>query len=178
MKTLFIPAVMMVAALLVGCSNGRGTSPDVADGIRSALDSRGLADVSVSQDRDKGVVTLSGKVPTASDKAAAESVAQSIATGQVIANQVMVSPPGMERDAAAIHNALDDGIESNMKAMLIQMGSPSDMKYGVKAGVVTLTGTVDSQEARTRMEKAAALVPNVTQVVNELQVKEQKATTR
>jgi osmotically-inducible protein OsmY len=49
------------------------------------------------------------------------------------------------------------------------------VKYDVKAGVVTLSGEVDSQAKRAYAEKVAAAVPNVQQVVNELQVKDQKA---
>jgi osmotically-inducible protein OsmY len=41
---------------------------------------------------------------------------------------------------------------------------------------VTLTGQVNSQSKRRAVESVAAAVPNVQQVVNELQVKNQKAT--
>jgi osmotically-inducible protein OsmY len=50
------------------------------------------------------------------------------------------------------------------------------VKYSVKNHVVTLTGDVDSQAKRTRAGEIASTVPNVQQVVNELQVKKQKAT--
>ena len=65
-----------------------------------------------------------------------------------------------------------------MKALLVRLGSPKDVDYKVSAGVVTLTGSVSSQARRSDIEKAAAAVPNVKQVVNELQVKNQKATGR
>ena len=52
----------------------------------------------------------------------------------------------------------------------------SDVKYDVKNGVITLTGKVNSQSKRAMVEKLAAGVPNVKQVVNELEVKNQKAT--
>jgi osmotically-inducible protein OsmY len=45
----------------------------------------------------------------------------------------------------------------------------------VKSGVVTLTGEVNSENERARAEKVAAGVPNVQQVVNNLQIKDQKA---
>ena len=51
------------------------------------------------------------------------------------------------------------------------------MKYAVKNHVVTLTGRVDSQTDRARAEVVAHAVLNVQQVVNELQIKGQKATT-
>jgi osmotically-inducible protein OsmY len=45
----------------------------------------------------------------------------------------------------------------------------------VKSGVVTLSGEVNSEDKRTRTERVAMGVPNVQQVVNDLQVKDQKA---
>jgi osmotically-inducible protein OsmY len=49
------------------------------------------------------------------------------------------------------------------------------VKYKVKSGVVTLAGEVNSQYKRDLAEKVATRVPNVKQVVNDLQVKNQKA---
>jgi osmotically-inducible protein OsmY len=45
----------------------------------------------------------------------------------------------------------------------------------VKNGVVTLSGDVASQSRRTQVEKLVTGIPNVKQVVNELDVKNQKA---
>jgi osmotically-inducible protein OsmY len=50
------------------------------------------------------------------------------------------------------------------------------VKYDVKNGVFTLNGKVNSQSKRAWVQKLATDVPNVKQVVNELQVKGQKAT--
>jgi len=49
------------------------------------------------------------------------------------------------------------------------------VRYSVKGGVVTLTGDADSQSRRSQVEKVASTVPNVRQVVNGLQIKDQKA---
>jgi osmotically-inducible protein OsmY len=46
----------------------------------------------------------------------------------------------------------------------------------VKSGVVRLDGEVNSKEMRALAEKLATGVPNVQQVVNNLQIKNQKAT--
>ena len=62
-----------------------------------------------------------------------------------------------------------------MDAALVQNRLNKDVKYDVKNGVVTLTGEVNSQSKRALVEKVAAGVPNVQQVVNELQIKNQKA---
>src|SRR5580704_12263926 len=77
--------VVAAAACLIGCSDGARESPDVTDSIRKSLDQASLRDVKVAQDRDKGVVTLTGQVASDSDKSQAESIAKSIAGSQVVA---------------------------------------------------------------------------------------------
>lgn len=166
---------LLAVGTLTGCSSEPAKSPDVTDSVRKSLDQAGLKDVSVSQDREKGVVTLGGKVPADSDKLQAETIAKSIAAGQVVADQIAVVPPGVESDAKAINSDLDKGIEKNLDAALIQNRLNKSVKYDVTSGVVTLKGEVNSQGKRAFAEKVASTVPNVKQVVNELQVKDQKA---
>ena len=166
---------LLAIGSLVGCSRTSKLSPDVSDSIRKSLDQAGLKAVSVTQDRDKGVVTLSGNVAADADKAQAESIATSIATGQVVSNQIAVVPPGGESAAKAVNSDLDGGIEKNLDAALIQNKLHKGVTYDVKSGVVTLTGEVSSQSKRAQVEQVASTVPNVQQVVNELQVKDQKA---
>jgi hyperosmotically inducible periplasmic protein len=165
---------LLGAGTLAGCS-GTVASPDVSDSIRKSLDQAGFKDVSVSQDRDKGVVTLGGQVASNGDKAQAETLARSLAGAQVVADQIAVIPPGLEKDAKAVNSDLDQGIEKNLDAALIQSNMLKSVKYEVKSGVVTLTGEVNSENKRARAEKVAAGVPNVQQVVNNLQIKDQKA---
>jgi hyperosmotically inducible protein len=170
--TILIP---LVFGSLVGCSRTSATSPDVSDSIRKSLDQSGLKDVSVSQDRDKGVVTLGGHVAVDGDKAQAESIAKSIAAGEVVSDQIAVLPAGAESESKTVNSDLDKGIEKNLDATLIQDKLHKGVKYDVKNGVVTLTGEVNSESKRAHVEKVASTVPNVQQVVNELQVKDQKA---
>lgn len=166
---------MVALGILTACSQTM-KSPDVSDNIRKSLDQAGLKKVSVTQDRDKGVVTLGGQVPGDGDKAQAESIARSMAAGQVVSDQIAVVPLGAESDAKAMNSDLDKGIEQNLDAALIQSKLHDSVKYAVKNHVVTLTGEVDSQSKRREAERVAVSVPNVQQVVNELQVKNQKAT--
>jgi hyperosmotically inducible periplasmic protein len=167
-------AALICAGALAACNDTAAKAPDVSQTIRQSLDQAGYKDVSVSQDRDKGVITLDGHVATDADKAKAESIAKSGAAGQVVADQIAVLPPANEGDAKKVASALDDGIESNMKALSVQQRW-KDISYSVKEGVVTLTGSVDSEAARATIARAATSVPNVTQVVNELQIKNRKA---
>jgi len=166
---------LLAVGILAGCSQTAAKSPDVSDSIRKSLDQAGFKDVTVSQDRDKGIVTLGGQVASENDKSQAESIAKSLAGVQVVADQIAVIPVGAEKEAKAVNSDLDQGIEKNLDAALIQNKLHKSVKYEVKNGVVTLTEEVNSEDKRARAEKVATGVPNVTQVVNNLQVKNQKA---
>ncbi len=178
MKSFRFPSVLLallVLALLAGCSQTATKSADVSDSVRKSLDQAGYKDVTVSEDRDRGVVTLGGHVASDNDKSQAESLAKSIAGTQVVANQIAVLPVGGEKDAKTVNSDLDKGIEQNLDAALIQNKMHDNVKYDVKSGVVTLTGEVNSQIRRDLAGQVAGGVPNVKQVVNDLQVKDQKA---
>jgi osmotically-inducible protein OsmY len=179
MKSLVLgSALFLLAALgnLTGCSDSMQKSPDVAESIRNSLSQAGLKDVSVSQDRDKGVVTLGGTTATPLEKSQAESIARGIASSQVIANEIAVRPVGDESIAKTVDSDTDKAIDKNFHAVLVKNKLNTDVKYDVKNGVVTLTGHVNSQSKRSMVERLASDVPNVKQVVNELEVKGQKAT--
>ncbi len=168
--------LLAAVGTLAGCSSTVTKSPDVAGSIRTSLDQSNLKDVSVSQDRDKGLVTLGGHVTSESDKAQAETLAKSIAVGEVVSNQVAVLPPGAETEAKDVNADLDEGINKNLDAAFLQSSMKKGVSHSVKNGVVTLTGEVGSESRRAKAQTVASSVPNVRQVINELQVKNQKAT--
>ncbi|MSV31882.1 MAG: BON domain-containing protein [Bryobacterales bacterium] len=173
----YVAAGTFVAmSTLAGCAASPPLSVDVTRTLRQSLDAAGLKDVTIKQDREKGVVTLGGLVGTDDDKARAELLAKPIAAGQVLAVEIAVIPDGAEKDAKAINTELDKGIEHNLDAALIAKKLRDSVKYKVKNSVVTLSGEVGSQATRAMAEQLAAAVPYVTQVVNTLQVKNQKAT--
>jgi hyperosmotically inducible periplasmic protein len=165
----------VVGVTLVGCSS-TPKSPAVSDNIRKSLDQANLKDVSVSQDRDKGVVTLGGHVANDGDKSQAESIAKSLAGGQVVADEIAVIPAAAASETKQVNSDLDKAVAKNLDAALIQNRLHKNVKYAVKNGVVTLTGDVNSQTRRDQATSVASAVPNVQQVVNELQIKNQKAT--
>ena len=171
-STLF---ALSAALILAGCTQTATKSTDVSDSLRKSLDQAGLTNVTVSQDRDKGIVTLGGQVSNDNEKQQAETIAKAAAGSQVVADQIAVLPVGAEKEAKAVNSDLDKGIEKNLDAALIVNKMHDNVKYDVKAGVVTLTGEVNSDELRSRAAKVATTVPNVVQVVNDLQVKNQKA---
>jgi hyperosmotically inducible periplasmic protein len=119
-RKLFLGVVpVILAGALAGCSD-TNKSPEVTDNIRKSLDQAGYKDVSVSQDREKGVVTLTGTVPAEGDKAQAESIAKSSADSQVVADQISVRPPGNESDAKTVDSDKDKAIEKKLDAVLVK----------------------------------------------------------
>ena len=120
MKTIKLFFMLLAIGIMVACSAVPTKSPDVSDSIRKSLDQAGLKSVSVSQDRDKGIVTLGGQVASDNEKSQAESLAKSYAGTQVVADQIAVIPAGGEKDAKVVNSDLDKGIEQNLDAALIQ----------------------------------------------------------
>jgi hyperosmotically inducible protein len=130
---------LLAVGILAGCSQTATKSPDVSDSIRKSLDQAGFKDVTISQDRDKGIVTLGGQVASGNDKSQAESLAKSLAGAQVVADQIAVIPDkvtgvildglklnsklkvGAEKEAKAVNSDLDKGIEKNLDAAIPRM---------------------------------------------------------
>jgi hypothetical protein len=109
-----------VAITTVACTAPKAI--DVSENVKNALKQQGFTDVSVSDDTQATVVTLTGHVPGDHQKAAAESLAKSLAGNQVVSNQVAVLPPGEESTAKTVNSDLDKGIEKNLEASLLQNG--------------------------------------------------------
>jgi osmotically-inducible protein OsmY len=67
---------------------------------------------------------------------------------------------------------LDDAIEKNYKAVLIAKGlDKQHIRFDAKNGVLTLKGSVKSAPQRDEAQELAQAVPNVHQVLNQLDVK-------
>ena len=160
-------------AVLIGCTTNQ--APDVSGNIRNSLKQAGLNAITVSQDRTKRVVTLGGTVQNDADKARAQQIATPIADGQVVANEISVLPNEDRSTARSVNSDFDRGIQANLDAVLTQ-ANMKGIHHTTKNGVVTLTGDLSSPRQRANAERVAAAVPNVQQVVNEIDVKNQPAT--
>lgn len=168
----YLSVITLAVAGLVGCASNR--APDVAGKIGNSIKQAGLKDVTVSQDRNKGVVTLGGDVATPEQKAQADQIAEPLAGGQVVANEIAVVPNGNSA-AKTVDSDLDKGIEANLDAALAQ-NNIKGLTHSTKQGVVTLKGDLPTPQLRAEAEHIADGVPNVQQVVNEISVKNQWAT--
>ncbi len=178
MKTKFLAvatALLLIIGLGVACSNKKAAGNVNEDQIKDQLKQANLNDVKVHVDNDKRVVRLDGNVQTDDQKAQAEQIAKSGAPDYVVANEIGVRPENASGEAKKVDSNLDDAIKSDWKALEAKNGwGDQHIRTDVKNGVLTLKGDVDTQQQRTEIEKAAAQIPNVTQVVNELDVKSAK----
>jgi hyperosmotically inducible protein len=177
MRCAIATATLLGIFMFVGCNAPQ--HPDVKDAVNSALTSSNLGVVSVSQDREKGLITLTGDVESQEKKELAESVAKQAASGYAIANQIGVRPPGAESQAKAVASSLDSGIEDNYKAALLAHKNldAQSISYSSTNGSLVLKGTVKTQAQKNEANKLAKAIPNVKEVVNEIEVKPDKNST-
>lgn len=160
--------------LTLGCSQQRATNPSVKDNVLKSLEQAGFREVSVSEDKNKGVITLKGNVGSQDDKSRAEDIARQAAGNSVVANELLVT--GISEDRAEdVASATDDAIEAEFNAMIERANMKNqNIRADAKNGVLTLTGDVDTAAMRTQVEKDAAKIKGLTQVVNKLEVKAAK----
>ena len=180
MRSLWITIVAAVAlCVLLTTACSRNQHPDVKYAVDTAMTQNGLGVVKVSQDRDKGVVTLTGDVESADQKAQAENIAREAAPGYAISNELGIRPVGMESQAKAVDSSLDSGIEDNYKAELKAHNNLDDqsISYDAKNGTLVLKGSVKTQAQREEANKLAQNTPNVKEVVNEIEIKPDKDST-
>ncbi len=170
---------LLVGSLLVAGCNNKANHPDEKSQVTNALNSNSLSNVSVSQDQQKGVITLTGNVNSDDQKSQAESLAKQAAPDYTIADEIGVRPAGAEGQAGAVASNLDSAIEDNFKASLKEHKNLDDQSidYKAKNGTLVLTGSVKTQAQKKEAASLAKHVPNVQQVVNEIEVKSDKHST-
>lgn len=113
-------------------------------------------------DTKDGTVTLSGKVDTAEAKTAAAEVARRIDGVKSVDNQLQVVPEAKRKEV----NAADDKIEDAVKTAIKNDAKLKDASLTpkVNAGVVTLDGSIDTQEQLYAAAQDVRTVPGVKSV--------------
>lgn len=178
MRTRNISVILgsLLLALCVACSNhdnaAKGPNTrDMKDHISQSLNSAGYKDVKVDVNGDKQLITLSGDVNSDQDKRHAEQIAKDTAGNFVISNEIGVRPENAQNDASKIDTNLDTAIEHEFKAEIVASRlDKENIKYEAKNGVLTLKGKVKNAAVRDKVEELASKVPNVRQVVNEIDI--------
>jgi hyperosmotically inducible periplasmic protein len=175
--SLLCGAILFGSAILIaGCQHK--AYPDVKSAVTDSLKSNDLGKIDVWQDRDKGVITLKGDVAADSDRMQAENLARQAAPSYTIADEIGIRPPD-EHDAGAIASKLDDAIEDNFGAAIKSNENLEDqtIHYSAKNGTLIITGSVKTPTQKEEVSNLARHVPNVQQVVNQLDVKPDKHST-
>ncbi|MHB1937775.1 MAG: BON domain-containing protein [Acidobacteriaceae bacterium] len=178
MTKMFAVASLAGGLLIAGCNNNP-KYPDSKDAVNNSLTQNNLGAIHVSQDQDKGVITLTGTVPNDAQKTQAETVAKQAAPNYTIADEIAVVPPDNAGATKAANSDIDDAIEDNYKAELKKNRSlnAQDISIKSKNGAVILSGSVKTSAQKREAERLAKHVPNVQQVVNEIEVKSGKHST-
>lgn len=176
-KALLSSAAVLAGVMVVaGCN--KPAHPDEKSAVSDSLKNNNLSAVSVSQDREKGVMTLKGDVDSQELKNQAENVAKQAAPDYTIADEIGVRPPGAS-EAGSVASNLDNAIEDNFKAMIKSQANLNDQSISgaAKNGTLVLKGSVKTAKQKKEAEDLAKKVPNVQQVVNEIEVNPKKHST-
>ncbi len=176
--SLLASSVVLAGAFTVAGCHQNAVHADEKDAVTNSLNSNQLSQVNVSQDRDKGVMTLKGDVDSADKKMQAETVAKQAAPDYTIANEIGVRPP-QEANAGAVASDEDKAIEENFKAKIKGNKALDDQSIhaSAKNGTLELTGSVKTTVQKKEAGMLAKKTPNVQQVVNELEVNPKKHST-
>ena len=172
-KTLgLLAAVSLILGIAIACSKQQNETVSYENEVKNALTQSELTDVKVSEDKDKNTITLSGSVHSEQAKQDAGRISQEAARNRTVVNEISVQPVGAESEAKEVASNTDDAIEKNYKAALTARGlNKQEINYNAKNGVLVLTGSVKSNPQRQEAQKLAQAVPNVQQVVNQIEVK-------
>lgn len=130
----------------------------------------------IDVDVDGDTVTLTGVVETFGEKALAGVIARSLDGVDEVDNRLRVDPElvvvTVTPSRAFAQNVQDATVAANVDAMLLwnQYTDGFDIDVTADGGVVTLTGTADTEGARNRATQIALGVDGVDTVVNRMDV--------
>ena len=172
MKLKVMTVAVAITLFLAASACSKQPDRTYKDSVKTALEQADLKDVTVNEDTDKNTITLGGTLHSEDAKSRAGDVAKQAAPDRTIANEISLQPVGDESQAKSVQSNLDDGIENNYKAALVSKRlDKQSIHYDAKNGVLKLTGSVKTPQQKQEAELLASKVPNVQQVVNEIEVK-------
>jgi hyperosmotically inducible protein len=171
----WIPALLAAAILVAGMAKGDKTAGDVVDdsmvnaSVKAALIRNKTTKAhNINVETYKGVVQLSGFVDTAAEKDEAAKVAAGVSGVKSVINSISVG------GKTSMGTKLDDTVMTGkVKAALMDASNVKSGQINVetKAGVVQLSGFVDSAAMKDKAGTVAAGVSGVKEVQNVLVVR-------
>ena len=167
-------SALLAILLIAGCASTQPVGEQIEDAaITTKVESKLAADPDVSAfnvdvDTNEGVVRLSGTVEKPEAKTQAEEIARETEGVQRVINDIKVGERTMGDRVS------DTAITTKVKAKITGDPelNPFNINVDTKDGVVTLRGTVTSEESRQEAEEIARETDGVRRVQNMLDVEE------
>ena len=171
-----IAAAGLMGAMISHADDSKRSVGEYADDkvvlskVKTALIGDKTADANeINVEVNKGIVQLNGFVDSEKEKAQAETVAKGVSGVKGVQNNLSIKST---KETAGM--AMDDStLTAKVKSALIDNSdtNANDIKVETKAGVVQLSGFVDSDQQKTAASKVASAVTGVNSVENNLSVK-------
>jgi hyperosmotically inducible periplasmic protein len=173
--------VAVVISVLVGCNSRAVDDSAITAKVKSKLaaDSQTSA-IKISVETKDGVVTLSGTVPTTTEKDEAVKVAKNTEGVKRVLNEITVNSDALgatnlkEKAGEAAkevgESVSDAAILTKLKAKLVADGI-TGTDVDVNSGEVILKGQVDDPKKKVKAEELAKNTAGVKEVKNQLTVK-------
>ena len=167
MKLSLIAISAALVISLAGCERRSASDTTITTAVKNKLAADPTTSAAkIDVDTSNGVVTLSGKVPTAAEKSEAERIARNTQGVRQVVNNI--SAEGGEGGAGG---ALSDAaILTSIKSQFMTNGIIGT-NVDVKNGEVTITGEVDNPQEKARAEEIARQASGVKSVKNLLTIK-------
>jgi hyperosmotically inducible protein len=167
MKLSFIALSAALVISLAGCERRSASDTTINTAVKNKLAADPTTSAAkIDVDTSNGVVTLSGKVPTAAEKSEAERIARNTQGVRQVVNNI--SAEGGERGAEGTSN--DTVILTSIKSKYVANGIIGT-NVDVNNGEVTITGEVDNPQEKARAEEIARQTSGVKSVKNQLTIK-------
>ncbi len=147
----------------------------ITNKVKSAFSlSKRLSAYEINVETKDGAVTLTGQMPTEVDKQLAGNVVKDIPDVSRVDNQIQVNP-GIKPSESSVREGMrvaDLEIRADLNERLVasQGLQGQNIQSSVQDRIVTLTGRVETPAQRAGAEQVARSVPNVVDVVNNLEV--------
>jgi osmotically-inducible protein OsmY len=170
-NSMVLTAALAATPMMTACDRSPA-NPDYEGRVKESLKAAKIDDVKPDWKADEKALHLSGDVENAADKARAEELAQQVVgtSGRVV-NEVKVAGT----NADAVDKRIEKDIDAAFKEDDEWDRDNTDLKFDVNAGVVTVKGTAASAAIKDRVSSKVRAIPGVKDVVNDLEIKPEKA---
>lgn len=174
MKILLVTLLAVLTLTFFGCATRTMDDTSITTTVKSKLAAdTDTSAIRIGVETNSGVVTLSGEVPTATEKSKAEQLAKNTEGVTRVVNNIMVSPPKTESPGIGekTGEAITDAtILTKIKTQYLAEGIIGT-NVDVTDGAVVIKGEVENAAEKTKAEDIAKKTDGVKSVKNQLTIK-------